>query len=298
MNQSRPRGTWPDIVWHHMPHGFPHGELVTTESSVGPEDLAIAGRVLEAFERARAHEQSMRPESIPNDGIWEMMKHVHHGEIYKALFDRDVPALAGILASAQRQPITHGLGPGKVQFATATDPATAPGFSAQLIDRFIALAEAVGAIWYENPEQGRWGVNAYLDLSLVRTWIEQAVGSSIRMPPCGGIFGVRVGDAIVSTRTSDNVYAAWRIAKLLGNRTDAQICEIGAGLGGTAFYALGQRAAGYTIIDLPVINVLQGYLLIKTCGANKVCLFGEADMGRPVRRDAILGSRAAAGPML
>ena len=51
--------------------------------------------------------------------------------------------------------------------------------------------------------------------------------------------------------------------------------EIGAGLGRTAFYARQLGVMNYTIIDLPLTNVAQGYFLGRVMGPDAIGLFGE-----------------------
>ena len=54
------------------------------------------------------------------------------------------------------------------------------------------------------------------------------------------------------------------------NLPSPRICEIGGGMGGAAYYAARLGAAHYTLIDLPVMNALQGYFL----PASLVGMFG------------------------
>jgi hypothetical protein len=63
-----------------------------------------------------------------------------------------------------------------------------------------------------------------------------------------------------------------------GNR-DARIVEVGAGLGRTAFYAATFGLHNYTIVDLPLSSVAQGYFLGRTLGPDAVCLYKERRSG-------------------
>src|SRR5690606_17850350 len=60
------------------------------------------------------------------------------------------------------------------------------------------------------------------------------------------------------------------------------VLEIGAGFGGTAFYLHRLLRGRYTIIDLPVINCLQGYFLAGAFGADAVSLYGESSQDASV----------------
>jgi hypothetical protein len=63
-----------------------------------------------------------------------------------------------------------------------------------------------------------------------------------------------------------------------GNR-DARIVEVGAGLGWTAFYAAQFGLHNYTIIDLPLNSVAQGYFLGRTLGPGAIRLYKEQRSG-------------------
>jgi putative sugar O-methyltransferase len=53
------------------------------------------------------------------------------------------------------------------------------------------------------------------------------------------------------------------------------VLEIGAGLGRTAYFAQQFGLRDYTIIDLPMTNVAQGYFLGRTLGQETVSLYLE-----------------------
>ena len=82
--------------------------------------------------------------------------------------------------------------------------------------------------------------------------------------------------------TPTHAYASWRMFELLDGKTEASICEVGGGYGGCAYYSFQRPLRRYTIIDLPIVNLLQGFFLIKTCGADNVCLYGEAHEDRTI----------------
>jgi putative sugar O-methyltransferase len=80
---------------------------------------------------------------------------------------------------------------------------------------------------------------------------------------------------IVSFRVPQALYQAWRIAQLLKGVDKPRVLEIGGGLGRTAFYARQFGIRDYTIIDIPVSSLAQGYFLGRTLGEEQVSLFGE-----------------------
>jgi hypothetical protein len=142
-------------------------------------------------------------------------------------------------------------------------------------DKLICLAEAVGAISLENPEQGAWGENVKVDVNVLIALIEAQTGTSLYMPQ--GIVPVTGIDTAVGPihyRHVNSYYAAWR-AKTLVGKTGGSVCEFGAGNGIAAYYAHRMGIAKYTTIDLPLTNVFSGWFLINAIGHDKVCLHGE-----------------------
>jgi hypothetical protein len=213
----------------------------------------------------------------PHNDVWEIVANAFHQEFIGVLRSGDADALAGVLACACREPITHGLGPGRAVFEAASTEEGSRGIAALCVDRLAGLAEAVGALPVENPEQGRLGVNLYLDPAVMADAIERMIGISIRPSMAMGYFGVPVRDHLFFVRSADHVYTAWRCHALGARR----IVEIGGGLGGAALYSLRFGAHRYTIFDLPVMNVVQGYALLKA--GHAVSLLGEPDQVVMVR---------------
>jgi hypothetical protein len=66
------------------------------------------------------------------------------------------------------------------------------------------------------------------------------------------------------------------------------MCEIGAGSGRVAYwsYRLGFRS--YAIFDLPHINVVQGYYLLRSLPDARIALYGESDRIHMPNRITIL----------
>lgn len=142
-------------------------------------------------------------------------------------------------------------------------------------DKLICLAEAVGAISHENPEQGSWGEHVKLDVNTLTQLIENETGTSLHVPdgivPVTGIAS-KIGP--IHYRHLNAYYAAWRVKSLAGSG-DAAVCEYGAGNGIAAFYAHKMGVSSYTTLDLPITNVFSGWFLINALGGDAVHLHGE-----------------------
>jgi len=95
-------------------------------------------------------------------------------------------------------------------------------------------------------------------------------GRLLKLRTSHGLFGERDLNAIYTALLTE------RMSCRLGVTGPARICEIGAGTGRVAYWSMRFGAKSYTIIDLPQVNVLQGYYLLKGLGADRVALYDEA----------------------
>ncbi len=240
-------------------------------------DLPLAERVLTAYRRALDFEGTRTgPTNRPITGIWEMVKYEFHGEFCRLVAQNDVPGFAAYMRNAMRESLTHGLGPGHDVFKAMSKPGLTQNVNVQIIiDRLASLAEAVGALPCENPEQGRYGVNVTLTATDLVNRIEAVIGAPIGRGPAMGNFGIRVNEKIIDVRTPDDAYTIFQAKKIAETRSLLGICEIGGGLGGNAIQALRMGLPSYTIFDIPIVCAVQAWFLIKSLGPETVELFGE-----------------------
>lgn len=269
-----PRGELQDVLLHHASRGLPDARIEFMDVRPRPEDRQIAERVIRAFDHA-IDEQS-RLSKLPEHDVWESVAGTFHGEFVDALTNDSADALVQQLTNAYRETISHGLGPGKQVYEATLTPAGSASIATLSLDRLMAVAEAIGVLPYENPEQGRWGVNLYLDPAAVLRDISETLGADVTPRQIMGYYGARVGDSLFFARSADHLYCAWRCLGF-GRR----ITEIGAGLAGVGDYAMRLGASSYRIYDLPVLNALQGYALIRA--GHVVSLLGEPDAAVAVR---------------
>jgi len=270
----RPRGELEHVLLHHAPRGLPNSRIEFTDVQATQEDRRIAERVMRAFERA-IDEQSVL-NKLPQHDVWESVAGTFHGTFIDALTNDSVDALVHQLTNAYRETITHGLGPGKQVYEATLTEAGSASIATLSVDRLMALAEAVGVLPYENPEQGRWGVNLYLDPAIVLQRLSDTLGADLTPSQIMGYFGPRVGGGLFFARSADHLYCAWRCLGF-----GAKLTEIGAGLAGVGDYAMRLGASSYRIYDLPVLNALQGYALIRA--GHTVSLLGEPEAAVSVR---------------
>jgi hypothetical protein len=264
------------VLSHTFPQGSPCVHWHAPQFTVDKEDLRLTKRLLDAYRHAVQTERQLLPHERPSQGIWAVTAREIHAEWRDMFLDEEAETVAEVLVNALRRPVATGIGSGPVMFAKSQDPVQRDEVAKLIVDRLVLLAEALGVIPCENPEQGRWGVNVYLGLREIREAIEHVVGIPIAQTECIGLWGIMAGDVCVDPRMPENIYTAWRQRELLeGYTCGARIAEIGAGFGGCAAYAMKMGASSYTVIDLPIINLLQGFFLIRNHGWDKVKLFGE-----------------------
>jgi hypothetical protein len=267
------RGDLSHILLHTVLHGLPQVGIEYAPVATSEQDIRTADRLLRAFDLAMREQAKLA--SLPNNDVWETVASVFHRGFVKTLKSGHAERLATYLSDAYRQEITHGLGPGRQVYEATQTPDGNRAIATLCVDRLAALAEAVGALPLENPEQGRWGVAMYLPPASILEAIERELAANLTPPQTMGYFGVRTGQGLFFVRSADAIYTAWR-ARNLGAR---HVAEIGGGLAGVGHFVQQLGAETYAVYDLPVMNVIQGHALISA--GHETSLLGEPD--GPVR---------------
>ena len=152
-------------------------------------------------------------------------------------------------------------------------------------DKLVSLAEALGIIPCENPEQGVYGESLHRDAGELVEGISRKLGISI-VPPAidGGLLKIQVGAGLFNERDLNAVFTAFTLAQ----HRPSSLCEIGAGSGRVAYWSHRLGIQRYTLIDLPQINVVQGFYLLKALPDAPIRLHGEP----PAEGTTILPSEA------
>ncbi|GJD85590.1 hypothetical protein [Methylobacterium haplocladii] len=234
------------------------------EPAAGPNDEAIARRIIAAWNHAAARtEREGRPDT---EGMWAARTR-GFSRFHRALRDADAPGLATMLAGLFQSHLAHGLAMGR---ATATFARHAPEpFAASWCDRLLRLAEALALADVRSPEQSDY--TAPWAIPDLHTRIEAELGFPLRFPEIGAPYGVRFGGSLLPEHAFSHAYAAWRIGQI---DAGPRLAEIGGGFGGLAWF-MNRPDRRYTILDLPFTNALQGWFLLKT--GLEVSLYGESD---------------------
>lgn len=244
-----------------------------------PQDLDVeaAKRVLAAYQTACRESKKVSVHAV--DDVWDVLAMQCHGELIDLLQRGDAPALAMYLCNMSRHKATAGITQGEYEYEKAARSAQYRYWGGLMIlDRLIAFAEFSGVLRVENPEQGRWGEAFDQDIDQLVERIGKKLGVGIVPPQIEGcLFGLETKSGTLSFRDITALYAASRIRAIANSRDEVSVCEIGAGLGRVAYYCVRMGIRNYAIYDLPLINVLQGYFLIRAMPETRVFLLGESD---------------------
>lgn len=183
-----------------------------------------------------------------------------------ALDRRDAATVAAELAGLGRSPIGRGMLGGDRQHQRAQSRQFADRIARWTYDKLLSLAEAVGALRLENPENGPWGENPRIEPGDLFASIARALDADLTPPThIGGHLGISAGNGIIlHMRMLDAIHAAWRLRQLadsVGLGLDARIAEIEAGSGLNAFYAARLGMRNYRLYDRPTRSAVQAYLL-------------------------------------
>ncbi|MBM3983445.1 MAG: putative sugar O-methyltransferase [Planctomycetes bacterium] len=261
------------------------GDPPAVESTVVPDfapdehDVALAARLLAAYRRAVADEARLAHGERTD--CWDWIRTLQ-GE-FLGVLERDRPAeLAEYLGAVARRDATVGIVQGHLRYdRICHEPGYRERLALQTKDKLVSLAEAVGAVPCENPEQGVWGRALFADVDELIAAIATAIGVPIEPPSVeGGLLALPTKSGLFCERDCHAIYTAWVVCRLLGTPAAGSVCEIGAGTGRVAHWSNLFGCAAYTILDLPHVNVVQGFYLLKSRPGRAVRLYGEPAVGR------------------
>jgi hypothetical protein len=252
----------------------------TPIKEVMKDDLLLCERLLAAYHQATGNRVEVN--NLTSE-LWTKCIDLHYGKLTAALESRDPDQLAAVLASMFREGFVYGLASGDL-IEHSFSRIGSKIWSLKYQDNIISLAEYLGVVRAESTQQGvkAYGLKDGLDAVVAR--IEEAIGNSIDFPDVGAPYGVKANHALITMEHPEHIYVALRIHSAVRdylserNGKKLDLMEIGAGVGDLAYWIVKlQRIAvhTYTIIDLPIVNVMQGYFLSKALGASKVSLYGE-----------------------
>ncbi len=249
-------------------------------NEVVKDDITLCQRIIDAYGKASLNRAEIEKNTSQ---IWSESLSKYCGELIAVIDSGNARELARILSRMFREDFVYGLASGSL-IDNALSPFGAKIWSLKYQDNVVALAEYMGVIRTESPQQGVKGHALRNGLSSIVTKIETAIGIPMGFPDIGAPYGVRAGNSLITMEHPEHLYVALRINHAVLNYLQEKegqslnLVEIGAGFGGLAYWLKmlnGVKIKTYTIIDLPLINVLQGYFLAKAFGYSTVKLYGE-----------------------
>jgi len=261
---------------------YPYGaygrlaEFGFAEPVIGADDERVAQRLIAAWKLARSEEPDN--DLVDRSGMWALLP-TWNPTLFAALESEDTKALVSLMSSMFLQRITHGIAMG---YATAEMARRMPiQFCANVTDRLLRLAEALGVLSVRSPEQGDYSALLSLDLDAVVSAVESKLGVPLAFPKVGAPYGMRVNAGIFPEISFTHIYAAHRISRYLRDAGQLRTFEIGGGFGGLAYFMQKIQPRNYTIYDLPFSCLIQGFFLLKAELPVAVRLYGEEPASGP-----------------
>jgi hypothetical protein len=263
---------------HPPVYGSPRVRLGSSQ----PENhdlLEVAERLIAAFGAAS-------PRHIADEqSLWSILEGSNHASLIEILRRRDAITLDKYFQNIFKESVLFGIDQSRDQASfVRADEGPGEPYATHFTDGIVRLAEAFGLLPVENPEQGRWGENLYIDPDLLLDNIQQFLGVDLRPPEIAeGRLGVATKHGLFAFRDISAIYTAYRLKRILADYGGTSVCEIGGGLGKVAYYAHLMGITDYTIIDLPQVNALQAFYLMRALTGDSVVLFGEPEHGESVK---------------
>jgi hypothetical protein len=244
-----------------------------------------AGRSREAAERVvEAYHAAMREPVVASPSMWTGVE-VQQAAFVAALRDRDISTIQQMLARLFHTSLIWGLGRVHPDTPLHVRAGQTEGLQIQVTDALVSLAEATGVARVTCIEQQ--GVEAHLAALKINPAellddLVYLTRLEVGMPEVGQNYGCLIGGRKVSIDTLVHAYTAYRLDQL-GIERHERVVEIGGGYGCLAYVCRLNGFSDYTIVDLPWVNVIQGYVLIMSLPPGSVSLFGEPDAAVKVR---------------
>lgn len=254
----------------HRPAEHLVGQYAITAMPPASDDIPLVERIITAY-RAMMSSPMGAPDPLWLQSIAEMNRPVHD-----RLIDSAAPVIADMLRNPIRNNLFYGFENLTARLAKPRDANWCERVRQRCYDTLLRVAEAVGVVRLEYPEAPK--TTQAPEPEAILEALDGAFGFRIQFPnPFPDETGLATSRGIPSFRAIQALYQAYRIHALVG--PDARVVEIGAGLGRTAFFARQFGIQDYTIIDIPLTCVAQGYFLGRALGEDAVSLFGEGRGG-------------------
>ena len=268
-----------DLVNAYTAPGFTHPPVVVSMAPpwILDPDPPTA-QVKEAVRRVvDAYHRAMADFEHPSRSMWNLIE-AKHSDFLEALRERRLDSVGDWLARLFQTDLVWGLGVVGGDHATCLrqDPERSHLHRA-LADVLVSLGEAASVLRVTSIEQQGVRIHQealHVALDAVLLAIEQKTGLGLSFPPVGAACGFRLAGRLITLDSIIHSYTVHRLRQL-GATAEASIAEIGGGYGCLAALCYRAGYRNYTIVDLPWVNVLQGYFLTMALPPGAVRLYGE-----------------------
>ena len=275
----QPGGAAYSRIYAHMRHTCEFGipEPAHGFSEIPPPDLdteiPLMNQLLAAYHQA-ASDEAKRGRL---HDTWTFIERSVFPDFIDLVHQKDVVALAEYMRSFFAKSISHGTYQGHQATAGLAHPGAATVVASRVIDSLASLAEAIGLLRVENPEQGHYGENLFRDPNEIIDALASALNFDPVPPNVAGFkFGLRSSRGLLGQTDVRAMYSAYRIRTLTAAaKNGPSVCEIGGGIGTVAYYANLLGIRNYTIIDLPAILFMQGYWLSRALPNASIRFYGD-----------------------
>lgn len=249
---------------------------------VSQEDVVLCERLIAAYRKATAERST--PENNTSL-IWSEGLKRYSGKLMTVVERGNAHELALLLSRMFREDFVYGLASGSL-VEHSKSRIGSKIWSLKYQDNVVSLAEYLGLVRAESTQQGLRAYGLKDGITAVVSQIEACLGISIGFPDIGSPYGVKANSSLITMEHPEHLYVALRISQAARDHlnvtagNELNLLEIGAGFGGLAYWLLklkDLKIRTYTIIDLPLINVLQGYFLSQAFTVRQVKLYGEID---------------------
>lgn len=237
------------------------------------DDKRVVERLLKAYAIASSDQYG-------KDSMWREIYSAHHKDHHKVFISGDMVQSSRILANPATNDLFYGYDELCVSFVERSQ--AAPQELATLCqDNLIRLAEAIGALPLVAAEFRSLRKHNDLPTNDILTALEMALGTKIFFPNIYyGAVGLVSCRGIITYRAIQALYLAFRVHQIVrrtgtDHKPGISICEIGAGLGRSALHANQLGLRNYTLVDVPMTLISQGYYLMRCLGDQAVVLPGE-----------------------
>jgi hypothetical protein len=248
--------------------------------AVSDADLELCRRLIAAYSEASERD----PVTRSKEDMWSWIFSARQRELAETLQRGDAAALGELMASMFQEDFVLGMASGPI-LGHVHSKLGSRIWCLVIFDALVSLAEALAVVPVENPLQGSTGVAFEAGVGELFLELERVLGFRLDFPDVGAPCGLETEGRLITPDTPDQIYAAVRLSQAIHlhlNRepdgaSSLRVVEIGGGYGGMCYWFLQRQeaAAHYTIVDLPIVNVIQGYFLARALGSERVSFYGE-----------------------